>query len=417
MKRKKLKKLLRQQKKLQKRNNVDTAYYQKRSTRVGLFSCQKIWYDCPTMIYIKQFFQKTKVMYLVAGACIILGMLLLVLFSIVGSAGSSEDVSSDTIGDTVSDVSEPASCTYARSLDGVCVASVMEQDPALIGIMIENHFEARPVSGLSRASVVYEAPVEGNYNRFFALYPEDTDVQKVGPVRSARPYFIDWLSEYPGTMYMHVGGSPDALEKIVRFDMFDMNEFYHGWYYWRDTSRYAPHNVYTSQKLWTAALKDYRDTLDVAEVSHSFSPWKFRAWDACTEQCIHDITTTFAGTTYEATWRYNTSTSQYERYEFDELVIDPQTKEHIVADTLVVQYVDTTVLDGVGRLGMETVGTGDALVFRNGFKVEGEWRKDSRTDRTKFYTVEGEEHDIELNPGKIWIVVMNRIDGISYANM
>ena len=145
-----------------------------------------------------------------------------------------------------------------------------------------------------------------------------------------------------------------------------------------------------------------------------FRAWKFRSWDACEEQCVYEITTTFAGKTYEATWQLNTSTEQYERYEFDDVVIDPQTKEHIVVDTLVVQYVDTGVLDGVGRLGMDTIGSGDVLVFRNGFKVEGEWRKESRTDRTLFYDFDEEGHEIELKAGKIWIVVMNQTGDVSF---
>jgi len=63
---------------------------------------------------------------------------------------------------------------------------------------------------------------------------------------------------------------------------------------------------------------------------------------------------------------------------------------------------------------MDTIGSGEAIVFRNGFKVEGQWRKVSRTERTKFYDFDEEGHQIELNAGKIWIVVMNRSDGISF---
>ena len=63
---------------------------------------------------------------------------------------------------------------------------------------------------------------------------------------------------------------------------------------------------------------------------------------------------------------------------------------------------------------MDTIGTGDAIVFRNGYKIEGEWRKDLREGRTKFYTDQDEE--IAFQPGKIWIAVMNRVDGISINN-
>jgi len=80
---------------------------------------------------------------------------------------------------------------------------------------------------------------------------------------------------------------------------------------------------------------------------------------------------------------------------------------------LVVQdNVDTDVLDGVGRLAMDTIGSGRALVMRNGYKLEGKWQKDSRKGRTKFF--DDTNNEISLNPGKIWIAVMNRVNGVEY---
>ena len=107
--------------------------------------------------------------------------------------------------------SERYECQFRRWFDGVCVSDPASASSSLVGIMVENNFEAWPLSGLSKASIVYEAPVEGNIPRFFALYPLGEEVEMVGPVRSARLYFIDWAREYPGLMYLHVGGSPEAL--------------------------------------------------------------------------------------------------------------------------------------------------------------------------------------------------------------
>jgi len=319
-------------------------------------------------------------------------------------------------GDTLIELEEAVAedCEYRRAIDGVCVDIASQRDPDLVGIMIENHYEARPVSGLTSASVVYEAPVEGNYNRFFAVYPVDSSIKKVGPVRSARPYYLDWVSEYPGMMYMHVGGSPDALEDIDQFGIFDLNEFYRGWYYWRDGARYAPHNVYTSSVLWRKAMEDYSDNR-LQTTDYSLDSWRFEKWGQCEENCVNEISTVFSGETYSATWEYNSSTEQYERFEFGEPVVDLQTGDQVVADTLIVQYVDTEVIDGVGRLSMETIGSGDGILFRNGFKIEGEWRKESREGRTKFYDFDGVDgNEIALKAGKIWIVVMNGTGSVSY---
>src|SRR3989338_407175 len=89
-----------------------------------------------------------------------------------------------------------AACSYRRLLDGACVESRSEAKPALVAVMIDNHMDARPQSGLAEARVVYEAPVEGNFTRFLAIFAATDDVEKAGPVRSARPYFLDWVEEY-----------------------------------------------------------------------------------------------------------------------------------------------------------------------------------------------------------------------------
>ncbi|MFZ2979004.1 MAG: DUF3048 domain-containing protein, partial [Candidatus Magasanikiibacteriota bacterium] len=167
--------------------------------------------------------------------------------------------------------STPANCNYRRILDGVCVAMQTDINPKLVAVMIENHSEARPQSGLVDASIVYEAPVEANYTRFLAIYPADTTVNKIGPVRSARPYYLDWLGEYGTPMYMHVGGSPNALEIIKTRNIFDLNEFYRGWYYWRSEDRSAPHNTYTSSELWNKALATYSDSYTDSE----YEGWQF----------------------------------------------------------------------------------------------------------------------------------------------
>ena len=113
-------------------------------------------------------------------------------------------------------------CKFRRVLDGVCVETEEQVNPRLVAVMIENHPDSRPQSGLYQASVVYEAPVEGNYSRFLAIFPSGVEVKKAGPVRSVRPYYLDWVREYGDPLYMHVGGSPEALVKIDNFNINDL---------------------------------------------------------------------------------------------------------------------------------------------------------------------------------------------------
>lgn len=290
-------------------------------------------------------------------------------------------------------------CQLRRLVDGVCVGASREVAPRLVGVMIENAADAWPLSGLSLARVVYEASVEGNIPRFLAIYVEDELVKEVGPVRSARPYYVDWVSEYGGAMYMHVGGSPEALKKIeAAADIFAVNEFYRGWYFWRSDDRPMPHNTYTSRKLWKKAWEDYGKVERV-----SFEPWHFTSMDPCVEDCVQEVTISFLSPTYNARWVYTTSTEQYERYQNGQRQTD-RNGTPVVADTIIVERTKVATIDDIGRKRIDTIGQGEVMVFRNGYVIEGEWRKASRLDRTQFFTKQDEP--IALQPGKIWVEVV-----------
>ncbi|MFA7314959.1 MAG: DUF3048 domain-containing protein [Candidatus Magasanikbacteria bacterium] len=297
-------------------------------------------------------------------------------------------------------------CEFPRLLDGVCMDSVDKVNPELVAVMIENHVDARPQSGLAKASIVYEAPVEANYTRFMAIFPIDTEVTKVGPVRSARPYYLDWLREYgKDIMYMHVGGSPDALNIIKADDsIFNFDQFFNGPYFWRSTDRYAPHNVYTSSENWTKAWQDKG-----VKENTDFKSWNFHDLGNCVGNsdatCILNFTVSFLPPSYQATWEYGSSTRKYTRYQIEGRHLD-QDGTVIEADTVIVQKVNSKVLDDYGRLQIDTIGSGEAIVFQNGYKEEGTWHKDSTTSRTEWLRTNGQP--MPLKPGKIWIEVVNQ---------
>ena len=101
----------------------------------------------------------------------------------------------------------------ARILDGVYLSDG-ESEKYPVAVMIDNKYEARPWSGLSYAGLVFEAPVEGGITRFLAVYSSSREIKKIGPVRSIRPYYLDWASGY-GALMAHIGGSPAALADIA----------------------------------------------------------------------------------------------------------------------------------------------------------------------------------------------------------
>src|SRR3989344_5063200 len=128
------------------------------------------------------------------------------------------------------ETAEPA----RRLLDGrALLPGQTERKP--LAIILENHVDARPVAGLEEASVVYETIVEGDITRFFALFDYDVDINRIGPVRSLRPFFIELAEEYNPVLF-HAGGSADALEQIKNSLVYNINEISaDGIYFWRDT--------------------------------------------------------------------------------------------------------------------------------------------------------------------------------------
>lgn len=306
------------------------------------------------------------------------------------------------------DAQQDEQCEKRNRVNGACEDDVTTTTDKYVAVMIENHPDARPQSGLADAIVVYEAPVEANFSRFMAIYPSTADVSKIGPVRSARPYYLDWLAEYGDALYVHVGGAPIALERITAEGVNDFNEFFKGQFFWRSADRFAPHNTYTSTKLLRDGLAQQASQYSNTAVT----PWKFAQQEPCTDNCATEIIATFNGTTYQATWRYNSSTQEYIRYQDGRPHAD-MGGATITADTIIVQSVESTVIDAVGRLDIDTIGTGEVTVFAQGHVTTGTWQKETLTGRTRWLDADGT--DIALQPGTIWIEVLNERASLEYT--
>lgn len=297
-------------------------------------------------------------------------------------------------------------CEFHSILNGVCVTTAVAQTPALVAVMIENHPTARPQAGLAEADVVYEAMVEGNYTRFLVIFPYDRAVAKVGPVRSARPYYLDWVAEYDNPLYMHVGGSPDALALITKRNIWDANEMYLGNSFWRSENRNAPHNTYTNTEHWKKLIGQ--------ETVNKFTGWSFVTSSlACSQNCVQAVEIPYLRPDFVTTWKFNSSTSNYERWQGNAL---HQTETGAIhADTIAIMEAPVKVLDEIGRLEIKTIGTGPAIVIMNGQKINGTWQKSALAERTNFYDQSGRE--INFKPGKIWVQVVPRLSMVQITQL
>ena len=129
--------------------------------------------------------------------------------------------------------------------------------PGGVLVVVENHPDARPQSGLDRADVVFEADIVAGITRLLALF-HSRPAEEIGPVRSARWCFYDLARGY-GLPFAHAGADADVLAELARArrrGFPDLDEIYGaGGYFWRDRERRMPHNLYTSTELLVAGAR------------------------------------------------------------------------------------------------------------------------------------------------------------------
>lgn len=336
-----------------------------------------------------------------AGGVLVFGGIVswLFLFGLMAKAKSILFSSEQEIIPTVENVEK--ALTKNRRLDGRIVATE-DADFLPIGVMIENLPSVRPQAGLSRASVVYEALVEGFSTRFLALFDPKEFPDRIGPIRSSRQYYLEWISEYNG-VYVHAGGSPESLKSIDAFGIRDLNALRRGPYFWRDRSRSAPHNLYSSRELLDRAMRD----LGYGELRAEFEPWLFQDDRSLEErpENAKKVIIKFSGRSYETEYRYDRESDEYIRYNAGTVHGDENSKDEIRAKNVVVVEIPPVVSIGEkGRLALNVVGEGRVLIARGGEVIEGKWKKKDRTSRTRFY--DAADQEIKFGRGSTWIHIL-----------
>ncbi|MBI2009565.1 MAG: DUF3048 domain-containing protein [Candidatus Chisholmbacteria bacterium] len=310
-----------------------------------------------------------------------------------------------------------------------------------LAVMIENHTEARPQSGLSRADVVYEAVAEGAITRFLTLFycQVQAEETQLGPIRSARTYYLDWASEYVFPLYVHVGGAhasdgvtdvrARAKEQIIQYGWSAANDLDQAGIgfptFWRDYERLGrtvatEHTMYsTSEKLWAFA-KDKRDFTnedpDGEDWLDDFTPWKFAdESDTGDRGSVAEISFDFWSDyeDYEVVWNYDKEANVYRRTNGGEPQRDRNDESLIEAKVVVVQFTqEEGPVDDLKHMIYGTTKGGKLLIFQNGAVVEGTWSKKSRTDRTLF--VDAKKKEVEFVRGQIWVEIVPAGQDVEY---
>lgn len=296
----------------------------------------------------------------------------------------------------------PAEELVPRLLDGTPVKpSAAARWP--LAVMIDNDSKARPQSAIGLARVVYETLAEGGATRFMALFDGTEEASKIGPVRSARHYFVQLAEEYKAA-YVHAGGSPQAAALLRTSPVTEFNLIGSGARYgYRDKSQPAPHNLYTDDRLMTFARRDKKLLDKPAE----YASWLFEPEPPLSQRPTTPLTVSikFSGKTFQADWRYNRDRNVFERSTGELPHLDALTNAQVTAKTVVVISVPAEKsLGEKGRIDFSVTGEGKAKVFKDGTGVEGTWKRLTTADRIRFFDAAGAE--IPFHPGPIWIEVL-----------
>lgn len=300
---------------------------------------------------------------------------------------------------------------YYSKLTGREVSS-NEVGIAATCIMIENSPEARPQSGLDQAGVVYEAIAEGGITRFMAIFQESKP-QYIGPVRSLRMTYAEFAKPYHCSI-AHVGGSENALSLVRNNPEYrDIDQFFNDDSYWRISSRWAPHNVYTSF-----------EALDELNANRGYTTSEFNGFSRVkpdTDTRSADITARtirieMSGDLFNIVYNYDEAANNYKRSfatgEAHEVVNESGETTQLAPDVVIALETDAVARPGSPYSDYRTVGGGKAYIFQNGTATSAKWQRESVDSELKFINEDGEE--IELNRGQVWISIYPSNNSVSW---
>lgn len=313
-----------------------------------------------------------------------------------------------------------------------------------LGVMIENTPDARPQSGLSTADVVYEAVAEGGITRFMAMYHCNAAMAgniTIAPVRSARIYYVNLISEYDG-LYAHVGGAGNcddpnvdprakALCTIRKNNIKDLDQFGRAGDFktcHRLANRLDHEVAYEHtmgcflEELFNAGARAGWTNVDEKKVSwdKGFVSWKFKTdTTKTTGTPATDISYMFwehnreFNSQFDESWKYDSVTNNYIRSNGGVVSVDLNTNEPLEFKNVIIQFTKETNLGDVEKhMLYDVIGTGKAMYFMDGVVNEGTWSKASRTARTLYFDKAGKE--IKFNPGPMWISILPSTNTVKY---
>ncbi len=323
-------------------------------------------------------------------------IVILVILIIIAGAVMAYKITQDKNTETISEEGEkePVEAVEEKQVQ------IFSGNDRPIAVMIDNHSGAWPQAGLNQAYMVYEIIVEGGETRLMALF-KGVDLEKIGPVRSARHYFLDYAMENDA-IYVHFGQSPQAESDIKKYSIHDINGIAEdGTTFWRVKDKLAPHNAVTStQKLvQSAKSKNYRTTSKEKSVLNYVTD-EVNLEDGEIANTITIPHSNLQTVKYE----YDEENKVYVRYARREKQTDWSTDEPVTTKNIIITFCDNYTLsdkENKGRQGLKNIGTFDGYYITNGRAIKIQCIKNKRDEKTVYQDMNGNE--INVNDGNTFV--------------
>lgn len=283
----------------------------------------------------------------------------------------------------------------------------LESNSRPLAIMINNHPDARKYhTGLQEAYIVYEIIVEGGYTRLMGIY-KDVNLSKVGSIRSARHYFLDYALENDA-IFVHWGWSPQAEVDVTRLGIDNINGLsYEDVYFYRDNNLNVAyeHRGFTNSQLLNEAIKKlkYRETTsNKLLLNYSVDEVNLSTVDGATVANNVSIKYSNLVTT---SYIYDATNKVYLRSVNGDKHADYKTGKQYTAKNIIVYQVDNHNLsnDTKGRQDIENIGNGSGFYITDGYAIPIKWSKKTRSSQTEYFDLDG--NVITVNDGNTFIQI------------
>lgn len=288
-------------------------------------------------------------------------------------------------------------------------------DSRIIGVMINNHSAALPQCGIGSADMLYEILAEGSTTRFLALFSDPAQAGPIGPVRSLRPYYLNIMRGY-GAICTSAGASPEADNMVYTLDYDRVNGLMgvgSSYFYrdeWRKNNKGFEHSMFiTGEDLLKAAEAEGFTLTDDRDYGLTFTDEPLTEGEEISRIVIH-----FYANGKTTALGYRPQLGGYEGYQQNAYLLDGNTDENLLFKNVLVLKTSSTVIDGYGRLRVETTGEGSGWYARDGRVVEIKWSREN--EEAPFTYTDTEGNPITFGVGKSYIAFIPSDSPVDFLN-